>query len=104
MDDLFTYSESDLVTAFGTFDSPEFLDILGGPNGIESLASAKGQFQIPSLSASGTRLDLIAFIGGPNGDLGVKIGEMGVTVVPEPSSAALLLGAFGMSAILRRRR
>lgn len=101
VEDLFAYTEADLVTAFDSFDSPEFLDVL---DSIGAIAEAKGEFNIPSLSQPGTKLDLIAFIGGPNGDLGVKIGEIGVTVVPEPTSAALSLGAFAMFAILRRRR
>jgi len=102
VEDLFVYTESQLVTAFDTFDSPEFLDILAGGNGIDSVATAKGSFKIPPLNLAGSTLDLIAFIGGPGGDAGVKVGEMSVAVIPEPGIPGLF-GALGLVALLRRR-
>lgn len=102
VEDLFAYTESELVTAFDTYDSPEFLDILVGGNGIDSVVISKGAFTIAPLGAAGSKLDLIAFIGGPGGDVGVKVGEMSVAVVPEPGPAGLL-GILGAILLLRRR-
>lgn len=102
VEDYFSYTESDLVGAFDDYDSPEFLTILLGPGGISDVSASKGEFSIPPLSINGTTLDLIAFIGGPDGDVGVKVGEISVSVVPEPS-AVMLVGAVGMLALLRRR-
>ena len=105
--DTFPYTEAQLVDAFtNSFDSPEFLDML---NNVQSNAATLGEIALPPIGRPGTVLDLVAFIGGPDGDLGVKVGTMGVTVVTEPSTIGLslmagilLLGARGLSG--RRRR
>lgn len=100
--DYFSYTESDLVSAFATFDSAEFLDILVGVDGIDSVPTSKGGFTIQPLGLPGTTLDLIAFIGGLDGEEGVKVGSMSVEVVPEPHGA-VLLGLLGVIALFRRR-
>ena len=66
----------------------EFLDMLdlAPANG-----STLGDIAVTPIGRPGTLLDLVAFIGGDDGDVGVKIGTLGVTVVPEPSSLSLLL-------------
>ena len=87
--DTFPYDEATLVAAFtGGDDSLEFLDMLdlAPANG-----STLGDIAVTPIGRPGTLLDLVAFIGGDDGDVGVKIGTLGVTVVPEPSSLSLLL-------------
>lgn len=89
--------EATLVAALASNDSPEFFDFLDAAlaNG-----AAQGAIAVPPIGRPGDTLDLIAFIGGPNGDQGVKVGDFTFTVVPAPAAAAaLLLAAAG-----RRRR
>lgn len=87
--DTFPYTEAELVSALtGSFDSPEFFDML---DKVPTNASTLGEITIPPIGRPGTELDLVAFIGGPDGDLGVKVGTLGVTVVPEPSTIGLSL-------------
>lgn len=94
------YTEADLVAAMtGSFDSTEFFALMSE---IDNSGSAQGAFGIPPLAQVGDTLDLIAFIGGANGDQGVKVGELQVSVVPEPASIALI--GLGSLALLRRRR
>lgn len=88
--------EVTLVAALGTFDSPEFFNLLSAASGNPS---SNGVIGVPPIGRPGETMDLVAFIGGPDGDLGVKIGEFSFTVVPTPSSI-LALAAFGLS---RRR-
>ena len=61
-------------------------------------ATTLGDIAVPPLSRPGTVLDLVAFIGGPDGNLGVKVGTIAVTVVPEPS--ALVTGALGIFGVV----
>lgn len=93
------YPEAAMVSAFASHDSVEFLNILGE---IGDVGEAKGEFTIPSIGRVGTTLDLIAFIGGANGDEGVKVGELSVTKIPEPT-ALFLFSVTGGLALLRRR-
>jgi hypothetical protein len=97
------YDEATLVAAFtGSFDSPEFLDVLGTHGNFSELFGTIG---LPQESIVGDTLDLIAFIGGPNGDEGVKIGELNTSIeriVPAPGAAALFTLA-GLVGISRRR-
>jgi hypothetical protein len=99
--DTFPYDEATLVAAFtGGDDSLEFLDMLGL---VPANASTLGDTAVPPVGRPGTLLDLVAFIGDDDGDVGVKIGTLGVTVVPEPSTLSLLvIGAAGLLAVRRR--
>jgi hypothetical protein len=100
--DTFPYDEATLVAAFtGGDDSLEFLDML---DLVPANTSTLGDIAVPSLGRPGTLLDLVAFIGGNDGDVGVKIGTLGVSVaVPEPSTLGLLLvGGASLLAVRRR--
>lgn len=100
--DTFPYDEATLVAAFTSIDdSPEFLDMLGL---VPANASTLGDTAVPPVGRPGTFLDLVAFIGGDDGDVGVKIGTLGVTVVPEPSTLALLGIGLAIVAGYRWRR
>lgn len=100
--DTFPYTEDELVTAFTTsFDSPEFLDMLSA---VPGNAATLGDIAVPPIGRPGTVLDLVAFIGGPDGDIGVKVGTLGVTVVPEPSSIVLALTAGSLLFVAGKRR
>ncbi len=93
------YSEDDLVTALSTTtDSPEFLYLLGN---IGSLSDTVGVIAVPSIGRPGDTLDLIAFTGGVDGDLGAKVGTLATTVVPEPTTIALL-ALSGAGFLVRR--
>jgi hypothetical protein len=101
-DGYFGYTESDLVTAFATFDSPEFLNVL---NSFGSIFETSGTIALPDTGRPGDTLDLIAFTGGPNGDLGVRVGSLSMQVtqvIPEPTS--LILSLASTLTLLRRRR
>lgn len=97
------YDEATLVAAMtGGDDSAEFLAVL---ESYSDNASLLGTIGLPQEAIVGDTLDLIAFIGGPNGDLGVKIGELSTSItreVPAPGAPALLAiaGCIG----IRRRR
>ena len=122
IDDLFSgYTESVLVNAFTTsFDSPEFLDMaftrVGGQantSGAIAVSTTDCHFTFvcdpPTQVQLSQVLDLVAFVGGVNGDEGVVIGtlEFGVTrlynVVPEPGTAVLMGAGLGRLSIGRRR-
>lgn len=94
------YNEAQLVDAMSNeFDSEEFF-ALG--NEVGGSAISRGNIGIPSIARPGETLNLIAFIGGDSGELGVDVGDLGVIVTPTPGAAALL-GLSGV-AMLRRRR
>lgn len=96
-----TYDESTLVNAFTTnFDSPEFLDMLSL---VPANATTLGEITVPPIGRLGNALDLVAFTGGVDGNLGVKVGTLGVTVVPEPATIGLLM-AVGAFLFVRRRK
>lgn len=102
VEDIFpSYNEATLVSALGTNDSAEFLDLLS--NQVPNTLYLHGTFDIPALNLVGDELELVAFIGGVNGDEGVSIGKMTVTVIPEPASLILLAGG-SLLMISRRRR
>jgi hypothetical protein len=93
-----------LVQALSTFDSPEFLSIL---ETIGQVPACNGLIELPNLPRAGETLDLVAFIGGPDGDLGVKIGEFSYSIVRAPGDVdgdndidlddlLVVLGAFGL--------
>lgn len=95
------YDEATLVSAFTTgFDSAEFLDMLGL---VPANATTLGDIEVPPITQPGTTLDLVAFTGGAGGDLGVNVGTLAVSVVPEPTVAALLLASAGPVLVRRRR-
>lgn len=100
IDDYFTYTEAELVTAMDSFDSPEFLDML--TNQMPGTSAVRGIITVPPLGRVGDTLDLVAFTGGIDGDLGFKIGSIGMSVVPEPG--ALVMGLAGLGLCLVRRR
>lgn len=97
------YDEATLVAALaGGFDSPEFFAVL---DSYGDQSEHFGTIGLPQAAVVGDTLDLIAFIGGPNGDEGVKIGEVSTRierVVPSPGATAIL-GLAGIAAIRRRR-
>jgi len=98
------YDEATLVAALtGSFDSTEFLDLLDDWG---SFPSRQGAIGLPQVPVAGETLDLIAFIGGANGDEGVKVGELNTTItrrdIPTPGATALL-GLAGIAALRRRR-
>lgn len=98
--DSLVYNEAQLVDAMSNeFDSEEFF-ALGDQ--VSNSALGRGDIGIPSIARAGETLNLIAFIGGDSGELGVDVGDLGVIVTPTPGAAAL----FGLSgvAMLRRRR
>lgn len=93
-------TEAQLVDALtGGFDTPEFFAFLGQYGNEGSLMGTIG---LPQESIVGDTLDLIAFIGGEDGDRGVKIGELNTSIVRVPSPGALSL--FGMSGVVAARR
>jgi len=90
--DTFPYDEATLVSEFTTsFDSPEFLDLL---DQVPANDSTLGITWVLPRFAVGLPVDLVAFIGGNDGNLGVDVGSLNVNVVPEPSSLSLLLLAI----------
>jgi len=98
VDDTFPYTEAQLVSAMtGGLDSPEFLDML---DLVPANASTLGDIAVPVLGRPGTTMDLVGFIAGSSG---LNVGTLKVTVVPEPSSFALLALA-GLSLWIYRQR
>jgi hypothetical protein len=97
--DLFAgMDEATLVTAMQGFDTPEFFALMDAVNGA---AFARGVIEIPPLGRAGETLHLVAFTGGPDGNLGVAVGSLRDITVPAPGGA--LLGLAGL-VVLRRRR
>lgn len=122
IEDLFAgYTESVLVDAFvNSSDSPEFLDMAfnrvgGQPDTSGTMGVFETDCHFTNLCDPATQLqlevelDLIAFVGGVDGDLGVSIGNLGASVlrsnnvgpVPEPGTA-LLMGS-GLALLAARR-
>lgn len=91
--------EATLVGAFQTHDSPEFLGMLD-----DALVApfAQGVVEIPPIGRAGETLTLVAFIGGPDGTLGMGVGTLRDITVPAPGAA--LFGAVSILAAARRRR
>lgn len=100
VENYFSYTEADLVAAMATNDSPEFLSMLNSQ--IPSQPLVQGDIAVPPIGQPGQTLNLVAFIGGVNGDQGVAIGTLDMTVTPEPASLALLATA-GVLLCQRRR-
>ncbi len=99
--DTFPYNEATLVNALTTsFDSAEFLDMLGL---VPSNATTLGDIAVPPIGRPGTVLNLVAFTGGLNGDLGVTVGTLGMSVVPEPATCLLLILAVSGWCLRRGR-
>lgn len=100
----FGYDETTLVNALGTFDSPEFLNVLGEIGGN---ADTKGRIAKPQLSDFGETLELVTFMTGPNGDEALAIGTLQFSysriIVPEPSGLALV-GVAAPLLMGRRRK
>lgn len=126
VEDLFPYTEATLVSQFTTqSDSPEFLDMafsqVGGQADTSGLISVlqtdcHNTFFCdgPTQIQNGEYLDLIAFIGGANGDEGVVIGTLGFgltralnvgpSAVPVPAAAWLFgSGLLGLMGAARRK-
>lgn len=76
--DYFSFTEAELVQAFDEFDSPQFFDFLFTVIGADETT---GDIGLPGFPREGETLDLVAFIGGPNGHVGVKIGELTFTII-----------------------
>lgn len=93
------YTESQLVAAFADFDSVEFLDLLSGVSGN---VLTRGTIEVQPIGRPGETLDLIAFTGGVDGDLGVVAGSLTYSVVPASGSLSLFLAGCALTA--RRRR
>ena len=97
------YDEATLVAAMtGGDDSAEFLAVL---ESLSDNSSLLGAIDLPQEAIVGDTLDLIAFIGGPNGDQGVKVGELNTSItreIPTPGATALL-GIAGLCVTRRRR-
>lgn len=98
--DSLEFNEAQLVDAMSNeFDSDEYF-ALG--NQVFNTPVARGDISIPSIARLGNTLNLIAFIGGDDGTLGVDVGDLGVIVTPTPGPAAML--GLGGLVMLRRRR
>ncbi len=118
IDQLFpvAYTEATLVTQFTTLaDSTEFLDLAF--NQVGGQTNTSGNLSVlytdchntfvcdgPTQIQFGDTLDLVAFIGGTNGDEGVVIGridsgltrQLNVGPVPEPETYAMMLAGLGL--------
>lgn len=126
IEDLFPYTEATLVSQFTTqFDSAEFLDMaftqVGGQANTSGLISVQQtdchnttMCDAPTQIQFGETLDLIAFIGGENGDEGVVIGTLEFSMVqmlnvspsavPVPAAAWLFgSGLLGLIGAARRK-
>jgi len=90
--------EATLVAAFDTFDSPEFLNMLGL---VSNEPRTLGTVAVPPIGRPGDTLDLVAFTVGPNGDVGAKVGSLTFSVVPAPATLGVL--ALGLLGCRRRR-
>lgn len=100
IDDFFSaHNEATLVSALAGFDTPEFFDTLSS---VTDSPLTNGVVELPTIGRPGDTLDLIAFVGGPDGDMGVKVGELHFAIIPSP--APITLGAMALAAGLRRRR
>ena len=115
-----SYTEATLVDAMtNQIDAPEFLDIaFNHVAGQVATSSPIGLYEVtcydefscnfPRRVRSTGDLYLIAFTGGPNGDLGDDIGIVSysihqITVIPEPGTSLLMaIGLAGMSSFGRR--
>lgn len=126
VEDLFPYTEATLVSQFTTqLDSAEFLDMafsqVGGQANTSGLISVLQTdchntyiCDGPTQIQFGETLDLIAFVGGANGDEGVVIGALsfgltrtqniGPSAVPVPAAAWLFgSGLLGLVGVARRK-
>lgn len=126
IEDLFPYTEATLVSQFTTqFDSAEFLDMafnqVGGQANTSGLiyvgqTDCHNTFFCDALTEIqfGETLDLIAFVGGVNGDEGVVIGTLDFAMVqrlnvspstvPVPAAAWLFgSGLLGLIGAARRK-
>lgn len=92
--------EATLVAALDTNDSPEFFAL---QSAILGSADSLGVVELPTVPRTGETLDLVAFIGGANGDLGVKVGDFHFAIVPEPMTGLTLL-MVGVAIAGGRRR
>jgi hypothetical protein len=91
-----------LAQTFNTsFDSPEFLDTISFF--FNSTNTVMGDIALPTLDIPriGQTLDIVAFIGVSN--KAIKIGELSVAVIPEPSTLALV-GVIAVGLAMRRNR
>lgn len=99
------YDEATLVAAFTTqFDSQEFLDVLSTHGDNPALRGDIELIDNGLLVRPGETLDLVAFIDGPGGDLGIAIGSLNTSIsrIPAPGAVTLLTLA-GLAATRRRR-
>ena len=97
-----SFTESEVVTALSTtFDSAEFFTLLGEVPGV---LGGTGNIGLPELAVPGESMDLVAFLGGGNGDEKVIIGTLATTVAVIPEPATPVLAALAALPLLRRRR
>ena len=96
-----SFNEGALLLAMTQFDQPEFFSVM---NAIFGQSQLRGVIGVPEVSRMGTTLDLLAFVDGPNGDLGRVVGSLSVEAASIPEPSALGLVCLVTAGLRRRRR